>query len=612
MHGAGRAGAAWRAVLLAWLACMIVAGVVAPARAQGEDRPTAELTQSGAPIGRIVQGHGWIVHPETRRIGFPTTVLHLPPRGPSGDAGDGGAEGGQIVVALGLERAAERWAAWDARVYAALAPDRSVDAVGGWSWRVQAVTAIPFGRGWTYAGGRAESLASLAIAPGVAPAHADHTAVVLDFAASGLGPLAVLGQRPTGAGVGGASGDAWRDGVLMSWEARRWTVLPLPWQDGVETRAQPPGPAARVVLGGAAVGPVLLVMEPGEAGWTGRVWRTEIDAERARLVGPPRPAVWTALDVQPGPMLDEAARAEGHRIMTVPSPQVGGESLVLEFRDAAGLGLRVLSTGENEAELLHLARVEQAETVLGVTGMGPAGERPARVAMAWRDTDAANPERATLNVREWSIATGRELYAGPARNTIGLVTRQYQALAVLMVATLGMVLLFVLRPEARAGDGLPKGLRAAGPLSRTMSGAVDVVFGAMLASGLSGIGLGAILDLPGVLAGEHDLIGPLLALLMAAVHCTAGETIAGQSLGKMIVGSRVVSLRGRATPADAVGRATFVQVLVRNLIRWSVPLVGLAVLLDPDRRHAGDLTAGTSVVVEEEPDQSGGDGGDEP
>jgi uncharacterized RDD family membrane protein YckC len=71
---------------------------------------------------------------------------------------------------------------------------------------------------------------------------------------------------------------------------------------------------------------------------------------------------------------------------------------------------------------------------------------------------------------------------------------------------------------------------------------------------------------------------------------------AGQTVGKRIVGLRVLSLAGT--------RVGFVQAVVRNLVRVVDLLPGLylvggcAALLDPHGRRLGDLAAGTVVVRE--------------
>ena len=70
----------------------------------------------------------------------------------------------------------------------------------------------------------------------------------------------------------------------------------------------------------------------------------------------------------------------------------------------------------------------------------------------------------------------------------------------------------------------------------------------------------------------------------------------GRTIGKMVVGLRVVGDRGL--------RITFLQSAIRNLIRTAdfLPFLyavgGLTALLDPYGRRLGDLAAGTIVVVE--------------
>lgn len=74
-------------------------------------------------------------------------------------------------------------------------------------------------------------------------------------------------------------------------------------------------------------------------------------------------------------------------------------------------------------------------------------------------------------------------------------------------------------------------------------------------------------------------------------HCTLGELLTGQSIGKALVGLRVVSMEGARAPAASV--------LVRNLVKIPefATLVLLAyVLISEHRQRFGDLLARTLVV----------------
>ncbi|MBY0262938.1 MAG: RDD family protein, partial [Phycisphaerales bacterium] len=113
---------------------------------------------------------------------------------------------------------------------------------------------------------------------------------------------------------------------------------------------------------------------------------------------------------------------------------------------------------------------------------------------------------------------------------------------------------------------------------------------------------------------DTALLGVGLAMLLAMVQSVATETFFGRSLGKMAVGLRVYSTAARrAGPEDGAETPTtpvvaelseprFWQVMLRNLIRWTIPAVGLLAMFDGGRRHPGDLLGKTIVLSLREPE----------
>jgi uncharacterized RDD family membrane protein YckC len=98
---------------------------------------------------------------------------------------------------------------------------------------------------------------------------------------------------------------------------------------------------------------------------------------------------------------------------------------------------------------------------------------------------------------------------------------------------------------------------------------------------------------------------PPIPMLVAAgvylAHTLIGELAMGRSIGKIIVGLRVLSVSGNPAGAGAI--------VVRNLFRtidWFPPVLVL-ILFTPLRQRLGDMLGGTVVVstspVEEEPDR---------
>lgn len=137
--------------------------------------------------------------------------------------------------------------------------------------------------------------------------------------------------------------------------------------------------------------------------------------------------------------------------------------------------------------------------------------------------------------------------------------------------------------------------RYAGPVSRVAAVAIDV--GVVLASysigvGITGFLLDAIFD-----ASLEDGTGAVASVALlgwAALYVAVGTAVAGRTVGKAIVGLKVVSREGRPVrPAAAV-----VRVLAFPL---STSLFGLGlvlVVLRRDHRALHDLIARTAVVYD--------------
>jgi uncharacterized RDD family membrane protein YckC len=146
---------------------------------------------------------------------------------------------------------------------------------------------------------------------------------------------------------------------------------------------------------------------------------------------------------------------------------------------------------------------------------------------------------------------------------------------------------------------------ALAPLSaRVFAAVLDLVF----VSGLVVMLPGAYEPPPSpVLPGMAPLMRHLLTLAILVVYGTAMETAAGATLGKMLLGLRVIhrSSDGNDTQGLGFGRA-----LVRNLFRFiDTGPIGLAVIaMTAARRRFGDMAADTIVVVTRERTSEEGEG----
>lgn len=109
--------------------------------------------------------------------------------------------------------------------------------------------------------------------------------------------------------------------------------------------------------------------------------------------------------------------------------------------------------------------------------------------------------------------------------------------------------------------------------------------------------LGRHYALPSSVPRSHDFLFLLAYWLSGAVyvlHTTLTETLAGRSLGKIMLGLRVVTLYGQTPTQGAL--------ITRNILRlFDLSLFFFPVLFvpfSPLRQRSGDLAAGTLVVTE--------------
>jgi len=155
----------------------------------------------------------------------------------------------------------------------------------------------------------------------------------------------------------------------------------------------------------------------------------------------------------------------------------------------------------------------------------------------------------------------------------------------------------VTRPNAlviRTPEGIEFSLPLAGPFSRMLALAVDLAVIATLGSVLRQV------IAPLMFFGE-DVAGAVQIVLYFAItilYSVATEWMwRGQTLGKRLLGLRVVDARGlRLEPS---------QIVVRNLMRAldALPALylvgGIACVVSRHRQRLGDLAAGTAVVRNE-------------
>lgn len=598
---------AWR-ILLCVLICAAFCG-----RAPAQDMRQEQHTTAGGlmvvrqgELSPVVGGHAWIARQE--RISNPnlptidrTIILHLPPR-------TGGPKElrGVIRYAGGFESVTEQTAWWGNRVYFAIRsePGRIAPGSGGIApdaapqplRSILSLTALRgVGSSYSYAPGRPEVLPSL-----------DGTGDLIGFVGTRIGPAALIAESRTGTHA---------DLRLWLLSDGRWFRANLPWDMGL---GDPTGPQGRTVLipwrNGLAIATIdqnsdvrlnigRVVTRNGE-----RVFQPSSVEAEAQTV---QPLVSWRQEGRPiaGKQLDgKAITISDLRFVEGASPAedtlIGIErsatsTRLIELRASGPVLLNAISDIPENAEILAMASPGE-------------GGAPGVLAMVWTEMpkEASSKSNADTRdkfmIREFSALTGREIYSGPARDA-GLLTRsQYQSMVIVLLLVMISVVVFVLRGDPQIVPGLPHRTQFAEPVRRALATLLDYVPSAVAVALASGRGPMALLIPEGAVSGpDMDLSALGLAIALSIVHCTLGEWLFGRSLGKFLLGCRVIDTRispgTEAVPGG--GKPRFWQALVRNVVRWCVPILGIFVIFDPARRHPGDLAAQT-IVVTDEPDEA--------
>lgn len=288
---------------------------------------------------------------------------------------------------------------------------------------------------------------------------------------------------------------------------------------------------------------------------------------------------------------------------------------------------RLDSTLREPVVLWHAGALAPDAGVLSMGGLGTvtvlafgpsAGVEGGTGASAARSGGAASiPDAGRLRVVEVSHSTGSVL-ADVAAHTDGFLSRrELWVLWLLFIGVGVVVLLVVVNTDGPQEVQLPDGTALATPLRRTIAAVLDIA----VASGVTGMLVGGTPAqwLSPATSASSSLV-PLVSVIgFAFVLSVVGEAAIGASPGKLLVGLRVMGLApllvsgeegvGEVGGAGAkkkvpgtptvwqAGPPRWHQALVRNAIRWFMPPMGLAMIVDNNWRHPGDLL-GRTVVVE--------------
>ena len=550
------------------LAMTVAVVFAADAAGAGGARPFA----AGAPEA----DHAWAVV-EREAIGGGVVLLHLPPRG-SAVAG----------VTAGTARLVDRLGAAPGALAGSggtvwWVEPRRASPGGGAMYPVRSITAIagvgglwrydPAGRGYTH--------------PGL-PADGE----LLGFAAAGTRVFAL--QRAAGRELIDALG---RDG---------WESIEGPGLAASAERAALLSDGSRVLLlaRGAASGP---------GGWRGAVADAAAasetldgDGSEQRGTGEPRAlesggpgtaskSVWAMVPDERLRMLPtDAEPIAWWRGELIWIGADGLYSLPLTVSDGAPSGS---TTGSPRAAAGSIERARESVRLgdapgpdASVSVQGGSG-RVLIVEPRLDDDGKVIGE----SIREISLNTGRELFAGPAQHRGPISARDLQVLAVAMVMGTGLVLLIALRDPRGPVFELPDHTAMAEPGRRAMATIVDLLIGAVIVSVFTGQPVLGLMTLA-VLAEPGGVQDVLTLFAVLALGGAFAEGLSGTTLGKRLAGCRVVS----TLPKDRDARLPFLRCVLRNALKWGLP--PLTLLQDAAGRHRGDALAGAAVIVDLEPE----------
>lgn len=579
--------------LVVWASLLIaVLGAAMPSSAQ-VDRPEA------------LYGHGWLLYRDavaaTDRMpaSVDTIVLHAPPR-LAPDEKSRGVLGFAPAFPSGVDAAA--WHRHE--VYFVLFGQhrtgngtvRSTARLRAWRTMVDTYEFTP---------ARAENLP---------PIWGEVS--VIGLAASEAGVLALLRQedRPPEASMTpmarvGAPGEL----VMRVLGDGDWSEVSVPpalaelsTLDEARVRSSVFVVAQREALG-------VLIARPGEAEATLLVGRPERLSEG--VFGPPALLAWTSSKLPLGTgglALDGALFVRGW---------AASDDALIGWQTVKSSVRLLRLTPEGPGELATIQGVGEGAMVVPMAS--PASASPGRVVVTWGQPPSVRPaargagataaKRGPIELREVSVLSGQTLFDGPARNFEIISGRSLQLLAAALLVMMVAVILFVVRAEPGKPPELPADLELASPVRRALAWLLDYAVAALLAAQLLGLPALSLVRLSQIAQMDTALLGVGLAMLLAMAQSVATETFFGRSLGKMAVGLRVYSTAARrAGPEDGDASTPVVtelseprvwQVLLRNLIRWTIPAVGLLAMFDGGRRHPGDLLGKTIVLSQREPEQ---------
>ncbi len=165
------------------------------------------------------------------------------------------------------------------------------------------------------------------------------------------------------------------------------------------------------------------------------------------------------------------------------------------------------------------------------------------------------------------------------------------------VAMTVLLLVLILRPAAKATPiKLPPAVAVLSLLPRVLALGIDLVVGGLITILLLQCTPAQLLQLPMWTADIADAAPCLWLIGITVIHGTVGEIVFARSVGKAMLGARVITAQG--------ARPTLGSILVRNIFKVIVlliPVLAVFALLNHHLQGLGDLMARTFVVHDAPP-----------
>lgn len=535
------------------------------------------------------EGHGWAVVSAERG----DLLLYLPSRGSDADS-----TAGTTQIVTGLRHKAERVASFGSKVWVV------VHRQPGEGFRRVLRASVGVGPGGRAVGG--ETLVTLPPLPG----EGDLEGAV----GTSLGPVVLTRTRLRAADDGDAGGRRELRALFRS----TWHTVELPEQ----VRDAPGGVAWLVRLAGR---PAVVVRDTGSA--SARVWICELAAHRVEAGendgdepgdATSRWAVsgsWTSEDL---PLGEPISNPEWQAFVGLDGQVVHLER-GRDGRELLPVRVRLVRRG-GVVERAVVDDVPKRFDLVPLHGSGLLG-------FVWWEASEQEGERGRRGFGEIRMVevgvVGVEgvVFRGAAQQRGIVELRDLQGLLGVLIALALVAGLFVLR-DPIGENTVPEGVVPGDPARRVAAGVLDVLPVVGLWLVVRSTPVGVTLEQAGDWVVGRGW-GPIVVCLgFTMFHTTISEWATGRSLGKSLLGLRVVDIReqgdrqgsgdrgegeaeGQDThPGDGpdtvrFARPVFWQSAVRNFIRWLV-FPSVLMFLEPTRRHIGDLMSRTMVRSEGE------------